>query len=179
MIEKFTLVYDILLQKFIDVLRSSSIDNQHFNFLQFEKEFDVGTLTWCMLFNEKRECLAAASVQEGYGPATNSTYVNEIQSLKSGHGYGKKMLLLLKKKYTFIWLCANPEVKNDALLKIYRDPQFNFSEYVVPAKDSIYNVDTHIFGVNGRMPRKIWMDFLLSQYGNEQANPKNKSANSI
>lgn len=166
--EKLTLVVDVPVEKFSKIIKSSSIDNKHFSFQQFEKNFDTKDLTWCLLFNTQRECIAAANVQIGYGPASNSTYINELQCLKSSHGYGKRMLLLLKKRYTFIWLCANPEIRDDSLLKIYRDPQLNLSEYVVPAEDSIYKVDTHIFGVNGRMPEKLWMSFLMSQYSDSR-----------
>ena len=166
-----TFVHDIDVEKFAKILEGSDIQNPHFSIEQFEKNY-TSNMTWCMLFNDKRECAAAASVQVGYGPASNSTYVNEVQSLVSGNGYGKKMLMMLKKRYTFIWLCADPSVNGDALLKFYRDPDFNFSEYVIPASDSIYKKDTHIFGVNGRMPRQLWMSFLRSQYVDQHKTAK-------
>ena len=159
-----TFVYDIPTSKFDDVLKSSKIDNPYFDINQFKKHYDSKKVSWCMLFNNDGQCIAAANVDEGYGPTSQYAHINEIQCLVKGNNYWKKLLRFLKKHYAFIWLCANPEVESDALLKFYRDPEFKFSEYVVPANESIYQKDTHIFAVNGRMHSSMWMDFLKSQY---------------
>lgn len=53
--EKLTLVVDVPVEKFSKIIKSSSIDNKHFSFQQFEKNFDTRDLTWCLLFNTQRE----------------------------------------------------------------------------------------------------------------------------
>lgn len=90
-----------------------------------------------MMF-EGDDCVAAANVDEGYGPTTKFSYINEVQSLVRGHSYGKKLLMLMKQHYGPVWLCANPEAKGDSLVKFYRDPELGLDEHVIPASESIY-----------------------------------------
>ena len=120
-----------------------------------------------MLFDDAKKCVAAACVEEGFGPASNATYVNELQCLVPKHSYGKKMLQMLKKHFVFIWLVADPSVKSDALLKFYRDPDLKLVEDVLPADESIYDVDTHFFSVCGRMPSFLRKSFLKHHYGKQ------------
>ena len=162
-----TFVYDISVEKFNEILWNSVITNQNYSYEQFKKNFNDNEISWCMLFDANKKCVAAASVKEGYGPASNSTYVNEIQCLESGKHYGKKMLMMLIKHYRFVWLMADPSVKSDKLLNFYRDPEFRLNEYVLPANQSIYDIDTHFFMINGRMHSSLIMSFLKSQYGKQ------------
>lgn len=163
--ERLTLVHDIPVKKFMEVLNKSAVNNRRFDVKQFEKNFNSKDMVWCILFNDKRECVAAANMQPGFGPADESNYINELMCLKSSHGYGKKLLQLLKKKYHLIWLCVDVNAENDSLLKFYRDPSFGFSEYVIPAEDSIYGRDIHVFAIDGITSRNLWMKFLLKQFG--------------
>lgn len=165
MTEKLTLVHDIPVKTFANIISKANIDNKHSNLKQFSKGYNNNKISWCMLCNQDKQCLAAASIEVGNGPTNKWTYVNEIQCLKSGHAYGKKLISLLIKKYKFIWLMSNIMVKDDTLLKFYRDPQFNFQEFVISKEKSVYNVDTHFFATKETSSKQTdWMKFLTKLF---------------
>ena len=158
-----TLKCNIPLSKFQQMLSSAEVENPRFNISQFEKYYypDSG-IWWCMLVDGIR-CLAAAAMMED-GPKSGWWYLNEIQCLVKG--FGSKMLKALLKHYKNVWLMADPTA-NSTLIDYYRRPEFNLEEHVVPARLSIYDVDTHIFSAKG-LPEETWQQWLEYRFGNQK-----------
>lgn len=159
-----TFVYDIGVKKFAEILEISEIQNSHFDMSQFKKNYSNKDMVWCMLFDDARDCVAAAAIQPN-ALGINDFCLNEVQSLKKG--FGKKIIATIIKKYGTahnLWLMANPEVDGDALLKIYRS--FHLIEKVV--EDSVYGKPVHFFytapGKNSPQMREL----LTLAYGNKQ-----------
>lgn len=158
-------VHDISVEKFAETLAKSEIQNQHFSASQFEKNYDTEDMIWCMLFDDARECVAAAAIQPNV-LGINDFCLNEVQSLK--RGFGKRIIADIIKKYGEahnLWLMANPEVAGDALLKIYRS--FNLIEKVV--ENSVYDGKPIHFFYTAPGKNSPQMKELLSlAYGSKQ-----------
>ena len=101
-------------EDFKQMMSKARISNKHFNMKQFEKLYGADYV-WSILL-DNGECVAAAALLKDFGPVDGMTYVNELQSLVSGGGYGKKMLLALQDFYDKLWLMADASVKSDVLL---------------------------------------------------------------
>lgn len=166
-IERLQLKNNVPESEFKKMMSTTEVSNKHFNVRQFEKLYDAD-YSWSVLLDNGK-CVAAAALLEDFGPVNGMTYVNELQSLVSGSNYGKKILLALQDSYDKLWLMADASVKSDVLLKFYRDPEFNFAEYVLPARESRYEVDTHIFAPKNIADNTIWNKFLKQYFGNEEA----------
>lgn len=170
-------MHDVPEHEFKRIVSAAEKNNRYFSIEQFEKLYGQD-YSWSLLFDGSR-CVAAAALLKDFGPLNGMTYVNELQSLVSGNGYGKKMLLALQDFYDKLWLMADASVRSNVLLKFYRNPKFKFKEHVLPAEDSIYEVDTHVFAPEDKLSESRWHKFLNKYWGNDAADAISESASRL
>lgn len=117
--------------KYVD---EATINNPHFNIVQFEKlRYDAGEF-FCA-FNEGKLAAAAFIVFNRF--KMREAGINEIQALLKGAG--KLLLNKILETYPKLWLMAEPG--NPKLIEYYR--QFNLTEVVI--EDTIYGCDVSMF----------------------------------